>query len=156
MGDSMVSQPEKGTQTSRRDFLSGLVNTLVIIWSLITAGLASYAGFRYLWPTPRTARGPREEQVTFPLKEIQGQAMKKILIKGKPVGVILVEGKPVALSLVCTHLGCIVNWVPEKKEFHCPCHGSIFDAHGNVLRGPAPRPLPSYEVRLQGGQVIVG
>jgi|CXWL01.1.fsa_nt_gi cytochrome b6-f complex iron-sulfur subunit len=45
-----------------------------------------------------------------------------------------------AISSVCTHLGCIA----EKKEdgqFHCPCHGSRFDAAGNVKGGPAPKGL---------------
>jgi cytochrome b6-f complex iron-sulfur subunit len=44
-----------------------------------------------------------------------------------------------ALSLVCTHLGCTV----EQKDsgFACPCHGSLYDASGNVLRGPAQKSL---------------
>lgn len=43
------------------------------------------------------------------------------------------------LSLVCTHLGCIVNKV--ENEFHCPCHGSKFAAKGDLIQGPAPRPM---------------
>lgn len=44
-----------------------------------------------------------------------------------------------AISLVCTHLGCIVNEV--ENGFACPCHGSKFNAEGKVTGGPAPRGL---------------
>jgi cytochrome b6-f complex iron-sulfur subunit len=44
-----------------------------------------------------------------------------------------------ALSLVCTHLGCTLE--PKLDGFACPCHGSRFDLKGNVVRGPANKPL---------------
>ena len=49
-----------------------------------------------------------------------------------------------AFSAVCPHLGCIVQWNAEEKSFDCPCHGSRFDAHGNVLNGPAKEGLQAY------------
>jgi cytochrome b6-f complex iron-sulfur subunit len=45
-----------------------------------------------------------------------------------------------AISSVCTHLGCIAERA-EDGQFHCPCHGSRFDAVGNVKGGPAPKGL---------------
>jgi cytochrome b6-f complex iron-sulfur subunit len=50
------------------------------------------------------------------------------------------------LSAVCTHLGCTVN--RADHGYHCPCHGSLFDAQGDVKGGPAPRPLPWFLVTL--------
>ena len=66
------------------------------------------------------------------------------------------EGVIEAFSLVCTHLGCTVVWNPEKKEFHCPCHDGLFDAHGNVLSGPPSSPLERWKVKVDGEKVLVG
>ena len=61
----------------------------------------------------------------------------------------------VAMSNVCTHLGCRVRWIADQDHFFCPCHNGVFDAEGNVVAGPPPRPLDRYEVRLEDGQLYV-
>ncbi len=66
------------------------------------------------------------------------------------------EGYFYALSSVCTHLGCITNWKSEEGIIACPCHGSKFNREGNVLEGPAPRPLRQFAMMLdEQGQLIV-
>lgn len=55
----------------------------------------------------------------------------------------------------CTHLGCIVSWVPSQKVFRSPCHGGIFSPEGDVLAGPPPRPLDRLENRVENGRLIV-
>jgi Rieske Fe-S protein len=51
----------------------------------------------------------------------------------------------VVLSSRCTHLGCNVNWHEETAHFICPCHDASFDAEGNVVDGPPPRPMDRFD-----------
>jgi cytochrome b6-f complex iron-sulfur subunit len=52
-----------------------------------------------------------------------------------------------ALYKVCTHLGCLYEWVPMTNRFECPCHGSKFALTGDYLAGPAPRSLDRFVIQ---------
>jgi cytochrome b6-f complex iron-sulfur subunit len=61
-----------------------------------------------------------------------------------------------ALSAVCTHLGCITRFQPDRNIIACPCHGSQFTLAGDVVAGPAPRPLRWLQMSLSDkGELIV-
>jgi len=72
----------------------------------------------------------------------------------------LAHGSPelVAYSAICTHLGCsVLTNLTSDGDIPCPCHGSVFNpANGaSVVAGPAPRPLPSLPIKVQGDGTIV-
>jgi len=65
------------------------------------------------------------------------------------------DGSFLALWQKCTHLGCSVPFAESENQFHCPCHGSMFDKTGQVVGGPAPRPLDLFPVTIRNGEVFV-
>ena len=60
-----------------------------------------------------------------------------------------------AVTAHCTHKGCVVGWNAAGGEWDCPCHGSRFSADGQVIGGPATRPLQAPPVHLEGDSLVV-
>lgn len=68
------------------------------------------------------------------------------------------EGGFLALYQKCPHLGCTVPWKPEfvwpfqgqnvTGLFRCPCHGSTYLKTGQIIFGPAPRPMDLMKVTI--------
>jgi Rieske Fe-S protein len=77
------------------------------------------------------------------------------LVLGDDKLVLTREGDTVhGFSAICTHQGCTVSEVSGGKIL-CPCHGSAFDATtGDVVTGPATRPLPAVGVDVRNGAVF--
>lgn len=58
-----------------------------------------------------------------------------------------------AFSMACTHLGCTVSI--KGDGFACPCHGSVFNMDGSVVKGPAERPLDRHKLLTMDGVIMV-
>ena len=62
----------------------------------------------------------------------------------------------IAYTPQCTHLGCAYHWDDGSHTFVCPCHTSAFSLDGQVLGGPAPRPLDRYMVKVDASKLQIG
>lgn len=68
---------------------------------------------------------------------------------------VRVDGELQALYQKCPHLGCRVPFCESSGRFECPCHGSVFNRKGEYVRGPSPRGMDSFPVRVEEGVVLV-
>ncbi len=63
-----------------------------------------------------------------------------------------------AMTLTCPHEGCDMarEGSVTNSAVYCACHGSLFDAHGKVTRGPAHSNLQHFEVTVDAqGELTV-
>ncbi|HNP69702.1 MAG TPA: Rieske 2Fe-2S domain-containing protein [Kouleothrix sp.] len=60
-----------------------------------------------------------------------------------------------AIYQVCVHLGCLVPYIASEKRFICPCHGSTYERDTKYVRGPAPRNLDQFRVKVVNDTIIV-
>jgi glycine/D-amino acid oxidase-like deaminating enzyme/nitrite reductase/ring-hydroxylating ferredoxin subunit len=58
-----------------------------------------------------------------------------------PAATSTVDGRTCKVQAICTHLGGALKWNDAEKSWDCPLHGSRFAPDGEVLEGPATRPL---------------
>ena len=63
------------------------------------------------------------------------------------------DGTYQALLLKCTHMDNALK--PTKAGFTCTLHGSQFDSLGNVVQGPAGRPLKTFRTKREAQHVII-
>jgi nitrite reductase/ring-hydroxylating ferredoxin subunit len=92
----------------------------------------------------------------LPLSALPPNGRLRVLHRGDPVE-LRREGETVrARSLLCTHQGCEVRWRPDLDRYRCPCHQGLFDSSGQPFSGPPQRPLAEIQVRVEGGEIVVG
>ena len=108
---------------------------LILGGSLLFTLIARLAGFQP--PTPK-----RFIETTAPLPTNGMLTLADCLLFDR-------DGQYWAVSRRCTHLGCAVNYHEVDNLLECPCHQSRFAPDGQVLRGPASRPLRRYTVRKE-------
>jgi cytochrome b6-f complex iron-sulfur subunit len=133
-----------------------LTRRTLLVAAAGTAGAAALAG------CAKSSKGGASAATTAaaaPIAKLSDVAVGESIsaaVGSKPILIAQpTAGKVVAFSAICTHQGCTV--APAGKQFHCPCHGSVYDAAtGAVITGPAPLPLPPFAVHVAGGEILAG
>lgn len=153
---------EKNENIDRRKALSILGGAIAGLWSLAAAALVGIFATSPL----RRATGSKEislgkqplfngdfqlVRLTVPIEDgwHKREDHKRVYAR------ITKSGQPEVISAICSHLGCAVKWNAGESEFHCPCHGGIFDAAGNVIAGPPPAPLSKVPAQLRDGELYI-
>lgn len=90
-------------------------------------------------------------------KDLGSGKMMGVEAGGNPILVVNVKGNCYAIGSICTHMGCLLSdGGLEGETVTCPCHGSKFDVRtGKVVSGPATKPEPSYEMKIEKDQIMV-
>lgn len=160
------ARQQEARKIARRSFLR--VSVFAGLTLFIGSQIAGFLGFfNKLKPTgfggvvniatsriPKAGEEPaRISEAKVWLVNLQG-AQGDVLDAGGTGGLL-------ALYWKCPHLGCTVPWSAGFNGgqvgfpgvvgwFRCPCHGSTYSRAGIRVFGPAPRPMDTMEVTVNG------
>jgi cytochrome b6-f complex iron-sulfur subunit len=137
--------------TGRRRFLNYLLGTgfgatLIAIF---------YPIIKFMTP-PQLIEATQNSVTAGKVSELALNSGKIFKFGNKP-GILIrsAAGELKAFSAVCTHLDCIVQYEPEKKQIWCACHNGQYNLSGKNVAGPPPRPLEEYVVNTRGEEIVV-
>ncbi len=139
---------------TRRDFLNWAIGASLFA-SVITTLLTLY---RNVIPPERSLEGKIELGPTkvATVDQVPKEGIYETEFGEEPI-VLLRDGQEIiALSLTCPHVACKLFYVPQRKEFDCPCHESSFSQDGKKLFGPAPRNMFTMDMKIEGNDIIIG
>ena len=127
----------------RRSFIKKVLRRFFPLAGAFALGIPVFSFIAY--------RKPNERKVVFhPGEQLSGLNFKDGVFLQKR------EENFHALSSRCTHLGCTLGYDVLSAQFHCPCHGSVFDRSGKWISGPAKKDLRELAFeKLDNGDVVV-
>ena len=138
-------------QVNRRQLLDYLLGTS----AFATLAAILYPIFKFMVP-PQVIEAQQNSVVAAKMNEIPPNSGKIFKFGSKPGILIRTEkGDLKAFSASCTHLDCIVQYQPDKRDILCACHNGIYDLTGKNVSGPPPRPLEEFTVNVKGDDIIV-
>lgn len=137
---------------TRRRFLDYILGGSMVV----SLGAALGVMLRFVYPPKSEGGAEASDRLEVgPISELPEGKAKPVVFQNKNVMVIHVKEGFFAVDMKCTHLGCMVEWEEEKGVLFCPCHAAYFDYKGKVISGPAPSPLPLYNVDIVQDKIHV-
>ena len=137
---------------SRRRFLSLMSKAFLSLWGLGVVGVVG------AFLRPRSKGELVSERIVRAgfLEELRVGEARMVRHGTTPFFIVRVDaGRVIALSAVCTHLRCILDYDRDRHDLVCPCHGGRFSLTGNAVSGPPNRALPTYDVSVRSGEILV-
>lgn len=140
---------DKENLVTRREFLNTLGSGALVVSGLGAAAISwDFLSPKVLFEPPLKFKVGKPEDYTP--GSVTLDSKRKIFVIRDESGFFY------CLSSVCTHLGCLTFWKGDENLIACPCHGSRFSPHGEVVKPPAPKPLPHFLITLDDrGQLVV-
>jgi len=93
------------------------------------------------------------------VSEVPPGQMIAVIADGNELLLANVGGQYFALSNICSHEWAYLSegWLKEDSlEVECPLHEGRFDLRtGTVTALPPDEPVPSYEVKVEGDDILV-
>ncbi len=151
--DSLITIVER--PLPRRKFVRFALFSLLGAFTATSA----FASLKLLYPTKVTGFGTKIPAGT--VEEVKALLASQKYIRNATGNFYLLpaaEDSAIAVYWRCVHLGCTVP-APNPDlsgNIQCPCHGSLYNGKtGDLIHGPATRPLDYFPVSVENGTVIV-
>ena len=95
----------------------------------------------------------------FPLDEIEPDSARRVEVEGREIAGVRIGDDVYAIGDTCSHAEVSLSegWVePDDCAIECVAHGAMFDLEtGEPLSLPATRAVPTYEVSVVDGMVVL-
>ena len=132
----------------RRTFCKVCIGSM----SVVSAGMVGFPIVAFM-QRPETLGANKPLEV--PLDRLSAGQAQYVEFRGQQLIVLVSPDGPHVFSASCPHLGCNVIWDSGEGIFRCPCHGAMFNASGQVIRGPVSAPLSKVEFEIRNGTLVV-
>jgi len=93
------------------------------------------------------------------VSDLPSGSMKTVSAFGRPIALAHVDGQYFAVDDICTHQQCSLGGEGflDSNVITCGCHGAQYDVtSGKVMALPAVENLASYQVKVEGNDILVG
>ncbi|TQN31397.1 3-phenylpropionate/trans-cinnamate dioxygenase ferredoxin subunit [Haloactinospora alba] len=91
------------------------------------------------------------------LSDVPEEGVLGVEVGDTPLAIVRSEGEVYAVSDICSHAEVnLSEGEVDEGTIECWLHGSCFDlGSGKPINPPATKPIPTYNIRIDGDDVLV-